>query len=475
MVFNFKDYLLLESGVRNINNIVEKYKKADIYFHIDLDGVTSAIGMKEYLKSYGLTDIVFHTIQYGSKTYDLLKPRKDSLPILVDFSHGKIEFKIHTDHHEEQIGVETKSTFFKKSPSNAETISSYLSSKEIFPIEDIEIISMVDSAKFKKYDIKPEDVINFVFSFDKDKKYKNKQKLGLVVNKMILTYKNKKNFLIELVKLSSPSLIDIFLNIKRLIEKMNLTPIDQLISNSNDYLNRLKDYPKMIVKNGILIQFGTPEMYKSGAYDRYSSFFVNMKDNKDIDFFIMVWDMGLVQVSMNPFSDNKEKYQDVNLGEIANKILDEYKEKFENIKITLNNIKKFMEEDISKSYYKGYDNNFSNKFGFRYSDLKNFYKDKVIGLNDDNKDQLKNILNKKYLELNENEKDFLNNFKISLWNIIKTESGGHKKITNIQGFRYLNDGKKVPYKKEMVTKSEYYSRIIAVEIYNYLSKIEKSE
>ena len=38
------------SGIRNIKQLAKKYKKAEIYFHIDLDGVTSALAMKEYLR-----------------------------------------------------------------------------------------------------------------------------------------------------------------------------------------------------------------------------------------------------------------------------------------------------------------------------------------------------------------------------------------------------------------------------------------
>ena len=44
--------LLNESGIRDINKLADRYSKAEIYFHQDLDGVVSALGMKNYLENY---------------------------------------------------------------------------------------------------------------------------------------------------------------------------------------------------------------------------------------------------------------------------------------------------------------------------------------------------------------------------------------------------------------------------------------
>jgi single-stranded DNA-specific DHH superfamily exonuclease len=52
IIINESQYkrLLNESGIRDIKQISKRYKKAKIYFHQDLDGVTTAIAMKEYLE-----------------------------------------------------------------------------------------------------------------------------------------------------------------------------------------------------------------------------------------------------------------------------------------------------------------------------------------------------------------------------------------------------------------------------------------
>ena len=128
--------LITESGIQDIKKLAERYPRAQIYFHLDLDGVVSAIAMREYLQKYGIDVIGYKTIQYGDKEFALVKPdaSEDVMPVLVDFAHGKPEFKIHTDHHDSQTGVEDDtSTQFKSSRSNVETISGIISPTDIFP------------------------------------------------------------------------------------------------------------------------------------------------------------------------------------------------------------------------------------------------------------------------------------------------------------------------------------------------------
>ena len=45
--------LIIESGLRDINDLSKRYQKAKIFYHQDLDGVVTALAMKEYLKKYG--------------------------------------------------------------------------------------------------------------------------------------------------------------------------------------------------------------------------------------------------------------------------------------------------------------------------------------------------------------------------------------------------------------------------------------
>lgn len=121
-----------ESGIQNIRQIAKEFNKAIIYFHIDLDGVTSAISAKYYLAKYGIETIDCEKIQYGSQEWAIRKAEDGILPVLVDFSHGKPFMRIHTDHHSNQITYQGSSQNFRHSKSNAETLSSIISTNNIF-------------------------------------------------------------------------------------------------------------------------------------------------------------------------------------------------------------------------------------------------------------------------------------------------------------------------------------------------------
>jgi hypothetical protein len=66
-----KAQILKESGIRDINKLSQQYKKAEIYFHQDLDGVITAIGMRHYLTSKGIRVVDAHIIQYGDKEFSV--------------------------------------------------------------------------------------------------------------------------------------------------------------------------------------------------------------------------------------------------------------------------------------------------------------------------------------------------------------------------------------------------------------------
>jgi hypothetical protein len=210
--------ILNESGIRDIGALAKRYPMAKIYFHQDLDGVATALAMKNYLEQNGIKVVDAEIIQYGSKEFAIKKVEGEGeiMPVLVDFAHGKPMFVIHTDHHDSQAGVEQgTSTNFKSSRSNVETISQSVSPKDIFSQDDIETISMIDSADYAKYDITPEQVVQYLFKVDRTKGVKeNKKMMGLVANKLLLAFKNKPEFLRNLVMNSKPSLQNILLNIK---------------------------------------------------------------------------------------------------------------------------------------------------------------------------------------------------------------------------------------------------------------------
>lgn len=439
--------LLNESGIQDIKKLAERYPKAQIYFHLDLDGVVSAIAMREYLQRYGIDVIGYKTIQYGDKEFALVKPdaNEDVMPVLVDFAHGKPEFKIHTDHHDSQTGVEDAATQFKSARSNVETISGIISPTDIFPTGDIDLFRTVDSADFHRQGIKPEDVISFIFSLDKEKDIeKNKQAAGFALNKLILAYKNKPGFLEKLATYSNPSIVSMFMKGKQLAKDMGFVGVEELQANADNYRERLRDFDKVTKEGKILVQYGIPSAFKPGSYDRYAS----LEMHPDVEYFLMIWPMGLLQASCNPF---KEKFdENVNLGEMASQVLEEHKAELTAIEVPLSQIKRISERSVTatlQKLMKQSDEDFGNVksekdfFGFRFKDLVALYNDKIKGINPDKKssfkDMIVDITNKPFSDLSYKQKQMLDYISVNAYDIIVANSGGHPCITNISGINYL--------------------------------------
>ena len=428
--------LLKESGLRDINKLAKRYPKAEIYFHQDLDGVTTALAMKHYLEDNGIKVVDAHVIQYGDKEFSVKKndAQGDTMPVLVDFAHGKPMFVIHTDHHDRQAGAEdTKSTSFKHSRSNVETISQSVSPKEIFTADDIKLISMVDSANYAANDVTVDQVINYLFKLDKDKSLsKNKTALGLVVNKLLLAFKNKPGFLEELVMKSTPSLMNIANNIKRIMIEKNYAKIPELERNKEGYIEQMKNSPNVNVMGNIIVQYGGGSMIKPGSYDRYTPF----KNNPEADFLVIAWPLGLVQASCNPYKKERE-LKGVNLGEIAQEVLKKWEDQLKDRQIPLSSIKWISENS------KGFG---PESVGFTFRDFVALYGNSFKTMDNGREilTEIGKMMDKPFKDLTDEEMKSLDGITINAWDLIQANSGGHKCITNISGLSYLGRSKRPP-------------------------------
>ena len=418
--------ILKETGLRDISALSKRYPKAEIYFHQDLDGVTTAIAMKKYLEDNGIDVVGAHVIQYGDKEFSVKKNDAlgDTMPVLVDFAHGKPMFKIHTDHHDKQVGAEKEtSKSFRQARSNVETISQIVSPRDLFPSSDITLISTVDSADFVRQGLTPENVVNYLFRLDKEKSLsKNKMLLGLVINKLILAFKNKKGFMEDLVMNSEPSLLSILNNIKSWMKATNAESQDVLQKRSDDYYQQMKNYPKRVYQDGIIFQYGAGSM-KSGSYDRYTPFRVH----PEADFIVLLWPMGLLQASCNPFKKERQ-LKGVNLGEIAQEVLAEYEPALNKRIIPLSTMKWLSEVSVGPD-----------SVGFTFKDFDALFggKFQMIEGGEEIIEKLKPIMDRPFSELSEEEKSMLDKVGINMWDFIQSQSGGHKCITNISGLSYL--------------------------------------
>ena len=498
MIKKYSNFVNEEVGLKNLSKIVKDKKFCEIYFHKDLDGITSAIAMKQFLKTYYNLELAdCHIIQYGGLEYAIKNHKPGNIPVLVDFAHSKPMFTIATDHHDKQSGTEdTESTYFKSARSNVETISGEISYSDMFTQADIDLIRTVDSADFLRNNITPEDVQNSIFKYEKGQSAeKNRYMMGFVVNRLLLAYKNKRitvksldgkrdhisrNILECLVMDSTPSLYSIFNNIRHYINNAvtsdkagKLASPEEIATNLQAYIGRMKDYRfiedpetgetseydptskkhQFLSQKGakigkgvhfdeeynIISQYGGGNLFKPGSYDRYVPF----KNNPDADFICIVWPMGLIQVSCNPFKEKKLK--DINLGEISKEVLAKHEPVLSKLYVSLESLKKEFEtsqdwKQMAKAVGADYEG-----VGFRFSDLKAFYADcvyrqeggKVIAVDIESGKGIKDTMDKIYDNMSEEEKSLLKEYKIPVWEIIIRNSGGHPSITNIAGLNFL--------------------------------------
>jgi hypothetical protein len=466
--------LLSEGGIRNIKELSQRYDKAKIYYHIDLDGVTSAIGMKNYLERNGIKVVDTEVIQYGEQEFSVKKPsaRGDIMPVLVDFAHGKPMFVIHTDHHDTQVGVEKgTSKSFRHARSNVETISQILPSSDIFPSDDVKMISTVDSADFVNMDINPDQIMNYIFSLDRTKSdraintvSKNKKAMALVTNKLILAYKNKPKFLDRVVMEATPSLINIYQTVVKLAKESGFAPPEVLQQNLNAYIERQKNNEKVkyFPNEKIIVQNGGGDMFKPGSYDRYVPF----KNYPEADFLLIVWPMGLIQASCNPFKKERA-LKGINLGQIKDEVLNEFRSELEEHLITVSSIKFFSE---SNKHFT------EESVGFTWTDLMALYQDTQGGITGISelpegaptdytlerwRAALEKIMDTPYNKLNDKQIRALELLKITGWDVINANSGGHKCITNVSGLSYFGKDSVNPAGKQFTTR-------IAKEFFNKL-------
>ena len=435
--------LLKESGIRDINKLAKRYKTAKIYFHQDLDGVTTALAMKNYLENNGIKVVDAEIIQYGGKEFAIHKPeledeaRGEIMPVLVDFAHGKPMFVIHTDHHDSQAGVEKDTaTNFKSSRSNVETISQSISPTDIFSQDDVETISMIDSADYAKYDITPEQVVQYLFKVDKTKGVKeNKKMMGLVANKLLLAFKNKPGFLKKLVMDAKPSLQSILLNIKDIMEKEGYASIEQLLKNQEYYIQSRKE-KGVTYEDGIISQYGLGPTMKSGGYDRYTPFI----NHPDAEFLVTGLPMGMVQASCNPYKKERA-LKGVDLGEIKNEVLEKFRPELERQRVTFGTLKRISEMDADAT-----------SVGFTFKDFLAIYGNSP-SLRVDSTDSA--IYGNPSLFKSipaENRKGF-NKTSVNGYDVIMANSGGHKCITNISGINYLYSNAKFQEPEKRVRNS----------------------
>lgn len=274
MIKKFNQYIKEEASPRIPNSAdywVSKLKKDGkdvmIYTHDDLDGIFSAIAIKKYLISKGFNIIGYGVVNYqeGWKVIDI---KKNIINIAVDFAEYHPDIDVYIDHHGDFLeGEDIK----KQSAIKTKTGSAYEGIMDVLglPVDSVilDVIDMVDSAKYDDYGVKWEDLIDFNVS-DIIKKPNAKLLFAGAFNQLIKRGDFKT--IIEVIHNSTePSIYQIFNLFKILYPLNNINKFNQPmdfvssskwrmdqvkkrtggISNKKEVINSLRDFiDKYVVK-----------------------------------------------------------------------------------------------------------------------------------------------------------------------------------------------------------------------------------
>jgi hypothetical protein len=220
--------------------------------------------------------------------------------------------------------------------------------------------------------------------------------------------------------------------IKSQIKDSGYADVDTLEKNKEMYVQSMKINKNVKVDDGIIVQYGGGSMMKPGSYDRYTPF----RNNPDADFLVIAWPLGLVQASCNPFKKERA-LKGVNLGEIKDEVLNKWKSQLQNKDIPLSTIKWISES--GKSFNE-------ESVGFTFKDFNALYGKEFKRMDDGEKilNDIDVVMKKPFSELTQNEMKMLDSISVNAWDLIKSNSGGHKCITNISGLSYLGRSKRPP-------------------------------
>lgn len=274
MIKKFNQYIKEEASPKIPNNVdywINKLgkdgKDVMIYTHDDLDGIFSAIAIKKYLISKGFNIIGYGVVNYqeGWKVIDI---KKNVINIAVDFAEYHPDIDVYIDHHGDFLEGEN---IKKQSAIKTKTGSAYEGIMDVLglPVDSVilDVIDMVDSAKYDDYGVKWEDLIDFNVS-DIIKKPNAKLLFAGAFNQLIKRGDFKT--IIEVIHNSTePSIYQIFNLFKILYPLNNINKFNQPmdfvssskwrmdqvkkrtggISNKKEVINSLRDFiDKYVVK-----------------------------------------------------------------------------------------------------------------------------------------------------------------------------------------------------------------------------------
>ena len=177
MIIDFHNFALNEEAAIRFPNDLEYWKNKGkkgkdviIFTHDDMDGIFSAIAMKQYLEAHGFTIAGYGCINY-TDGWKVFKLDKDYINVCVDYAEDNADLDLYIDHHMEEGDKFKKSEYSIKLQSD----SCYGLICRVLGIPTdkliLSIISMIDAAKYDDYHVDIKTILNF--TLDDIKKERN--------------------------------------------------------------------------------------------------------------------------------------------------------------------------------------------------------------------------------------------------------------------------------------------------------------
>jgi hypothetical protein len=195
-------------------------KNVCLIFHDDLDGVVSAIIMKNYLEHQGFEVVKYGVINY-QEGWEAFRIDSNLITIALDFAEDIPGVDVYIDHHgtftEEARLTQKRGSIKTPTGSAAEGIAQQLGVP--FSNDTKDWIDMIDSAKYSEYDIDIRGILDFDLKLIA-KSPKSKLKFAAAMNQL-LKRSDHRTF-IEVVNASKePSIYNIYRLFKLFYPKNN--------------------------------------------------------------------------------------------------------------------------------------------------------------------------------------------------------------------------------------------------------------
>jgi hypothetical protein len=227
-------------------------------------------------------------------------------------------------------------------------------------------------------------------------------------------------------------------------------------------MDSMKSHKDVQVTDGIIVQYGMGRLQGTGSYDRYTPF----RNNPEADFLIIMWPLGLVQASCNPFKKDRE-LKGVNLGEIAQEVLAKWEPQLKQRTVPLSTIKHVSESSVGPE-----------SVGFTFKDFDAIYGGKIQMMDGGEEilNKIETLMEKPFDDLTESERQVLDKIGINAWELIQANSGGHKCITNISGLNYLGRATRPssgPYKYDPERENAPYIKFVKMIGEEFFKKLKE--